>query len=268
MSILITVVIVFAAIWFAFRLNVVLGIIVSVGAVAVWYYSNYANLMTGRANAEFNKKNYDKAMSYYEKAYKSKGRKFTVDISYAQALLRTGNPEKALEIINKILELRVTDEIKKNAKQTRCMINYKLGNLDEAYEEAWEMFDDGFRTSNMYCLVGFLKLLKNMPIDETLEFCEKAYDYDSDNRDNVDNLIVCYLRKGDYEKAYDLAKDLTNAFPEFVEGWYHGAIALKNLGNIDEAAEYASKIKDCTRTYMTTVSQEQVDSLLSELQKN
>jgi len=265
MNILLKVVLVFAVVFFAFKFNVLLGFAVMIATGAYIYFSNRAAYMAGRANAEFNKKNYDKAMELYEKAYNSKNRKFTVDISYAQALMRMGKPDKALEIINAILGLRITKELRTSAKMTRCMINYKLGEFQEAYEEASEMFEDGFRTSNMYCLVGLLMLALDKPIDETMRFCEEAYDYDSDNRDNVDNLIVCCLKTGDYKRAAELAEGIVEEHPLFVEGWYHGALALKGLGNRAKALEYANKIEGCNRTFMTTVSEEEVQKLIKEL---
>ena len=268
MSGLFTILLIFIVTILAFRMNLFLGIAALIITAIAIYKKYHTEYLVGRANAEFAKKNYDKAFKYYEKAYKSKSRKFTVDISYALALTRAGNPEKALKIINDILSLRVTDEIKKKAKESRCIINYRLGNNEEAYEEATELFDEGYRTSNMYCIIGYLKLLLNHPIEETYKFCQKAYEYDSDNRDNVDNLAVCCLRLGDYEKAAELGEELIENFPKFVEGWYHAALAQEKLGNFKKAREYAGKIKDCDRTIMTTISESEAENLVKRLDEN
>ncbi|MBQ7974798.1 MAG: hypothetical protein IJ300_03845, partial [Clostridia bacterium] len=180
--------------------------------------------------------------------------------------LRTGDPQKALEIINKLLSLsHLKPEIKLLAKQTRVLINYKLGDLDEAYSEAKEMFEDGYTTSNMYCLIGLLMIAKNEPIEETLEFCEKAYDYDSDNRDNVDNLLVCYIKTSNFEKTKELADSLTEEYPSFVEGWYHCAQAYAGTGDSAKALECLAKAKEGDRSFLTTVSEEEIESLEAKL---
>ena len=70
MNMLISAAVVFAICFFAFKFNAMLGILVLVAMGAYLFYSNYAAYMAGRANAEFNKKNFDKAMALYEKAYK------------------------------------------------------------------------------------------------------------------------------------------------------------------------------------------------------
>ncbi len=267
MSALINLVLIVIAIYFSFKFHIILGFAAVVILAIIGWISNYPRITHGRANAEFNNRNFDKAMSLYKKAYKSGHRKYDVDISYAQALLRLGEPEKALKILNDLLGLRITKELRRPATQARCMVYYKLGRLDEAYEDALELFEDGYTTSNMYCLIGLLMLEKNEPIDKTLEFCEKAFDYDSDNRDNVDNLLVCYIKMHNLEKAKELADILTDAHPNFIEGWYHSAEVYYMLGNIEKTRDNLDHIKDCYRSYMTTVSEDEINALYEKLDK-
>ncbi len=253
-------------IFLSFKFNFFAGIGVVALIIAIVAFMNYPKFLLGRANAEFGQKNYDKAFKFYEKAYKSGIRKLDVDLSYAQALLRTGNPQKAAEIVNKLIAIPgLKKEYKLFAKQTRILINYKQGELEEAYEEAMEMFEDGYTTSNMYCLIGLLMLAKDEPLDVTLAFCEKAYDYDSDNRDNVDNLLVCYIRKGDFDKARELTDELTEKYPLFVEGWYHSAQVYAALGDNAKALECIEKAKDSDRSFLTTVSENEIETLETKL---
>ncbi len=254
------------ATYFAFKFNVILGIVVLALILLLLYKINYAAFFEMKANMEFQNGNIQNALKLYEKAYNSKNRKFSVDVSYARALLRSGNTEKALELMNNILSLSLSKEMKTTAKQTRCLINYKLGNIDEAYEEAYELYYDyNFTTSNMRGLMGFMMLLKGVPMDETIKFCEEAYDYDSDNRDIVDNLAVCCYKTKDYKKGLELCEDLTDEHPKFVEGWYHGAQMLSALGEKKRALEWLEKITECNRTGMTTVSEEEIDELKKQL---
>ena len=249
-------------IFIGFKFNLFVGLAITAVLIAVVVHLNYPKYLLGRANAEFNQKNYDTAFELYEKAYKSNVRKFDVDLSYAQALLRTGKPDKALEIVNKLIPMTgLKKEYKLFAKQTRVMINYKLGDIEEAYEEATEMFEDGYTTSNMYCLVGLLMLAKGEPLEETTAFCEKAYDYDSDNRDNVDNLLVCCIKNGDFERANELANELTEEFPAFIEGWYHFAQVCYATGDNAKALECLEKAKEGDRSFLTTVSIGEIEAL-------
>lgn len=250
----------------SFKYSLLAGLAVVAIIIAIVAFNNYPKYLLGRANAEFGQKNYDKAFALYEKAYKSGIRKKDVDISYAQALLRSGNPEKALGIVNKLNSMvSLEREYKLLSKQTRVLINYKLGNLDEAYEEAIEMFEDGYTTSNMYCLVGLLMIAKGEPLDKTLAFCEKAYDYDSDNRDNVDNLLVCYIKNGDFEKAKGLAEEITENYPTFVEGWYHAAQVYNAIGDTSKARDSIEKAKSAERSYLTTVSEKEIEDFEAKL---
>lgn len=254
-----------ACIYITAKVNALIGLLCFVGVIYFILKKSYPAYMCARANAEFLKKNYQKAFRMYEKAYKSKNRKFTVDLAYSQALLRYGMPEKALDVLDKILYLRLTNEIKFPAKQTRSLIYYKLGRTQEAYEEAKELFEDGYTTSNMYCLVGLMMLANNESIDETLAFCEKAYDYDNENRDIIDNLLVCYIKTNNLEKAKELSDIIIKEHPTFVEAWYHAAQVSYMLGDNKKAYEYLENIKNCERSFLTTVSEEDVENFKSKV---
>ena len=197
-------------------------------------------------------------------------------------LNRTSEIEKLIEELEELEDLLTNDrKIKKIISKQLSEIAKKYGidrktelvseteavqyTVEETVEEAIELFDDGYTISNMYCLVGLLMIATNKPLDETTAFCEKAYDYDCDNRDIVDNLLVCYIKNKNYEKATELSKILTEQYPLFIEGWYHTALMYYNMGDNTEAKYALSKIKDCDRTYMTTISEEAVAELENKL---
>ena len=265
MNALLNLIIIVAIFYFSFKLHFIAGILATIVLIAIGYISNYPTIMHSRANAEFVNGNIDKAMELYKKAYKSNHRKYKVDISYAQALLKIGKPQEALDVLNNILGLRITNELRRPAKLIRCMVYYKLGKLDEAYEEALELFEDGYTTSNMYSVVGLLMLEKGEPIEKTTEFCRKAYDYDSDNRDNIDNLLACYIKTKNINEAMPLVEELVENHPTFVEGWYHAAQVYVIANELDKAKAALAKIDDCTRTYMTTISEEEIRQLSEQI---
>ncbi len=262
MGLLVKLLIVAAGAYFAFKMHIAFGFAFLILAVAYLYFSNYSNLMSGRANAEYTSGNYDKALFYFEKAIK-RGRPSLINyIGYALMLLRCGKPDDALTQINKVLStMNLPRNIKLQAKQIRSLINYKLGNFDEAYEEASEIYEDGYQTSNMRALLGLLMLNTNASCEEVLKFCEDAYDYDSDNRDIVDNYLIALINSGKLDKAEEISEELLEMAPDFVESYYHSALLYQKLGDNKRAKELLEKISDCDRNNMTTVSEEEIENL-------
>ena len=111
-----------------------------------------------------------------------------------------------------------------------------------------------------------MKLATNQPIDEVFQLCEEAYDYNADDRDIVDNLAWAFIKKGDFEKARELCDMMLEKFPAFTEAYYHGAICYSKLGNVEKAKELLELIDtNCRRTYLTTVSVDEIKELKQSL---
>ena len=255
-----------AAIYFAFKINIIFGLIVIAALLLFIYTTYYSQYMAMRANAIYNNGDAELAIKYYKKAIASKNHKFDTVLGYAMLLLRTGNPDEAMKQVNYVLSYsNLKKEIKLRAKQIRSLINYKLGETDEALEEANELFEDGYTTSDMHCIIGLFMIEAKKPWDEILAFCEKAYDYDEDNRDIVDNYLVALIETGNLEKAKELSDKLIEMAPQFVEAYYHSALLYKKLGDNKKALEILEKTPDCKRTYMTTVSEKDIEVLKASL---
>lgn len=262
MGTLIKLIIAIGAIVVAFKINVILGIFAIIFVIYYLYTSNYSEYLAMRANALYNNGDTEQALLYYKKAVSRKTHKFDTVLGYAMLLLRTGNPNDALEQVNYVLSFsNLVRDIKLRAKQIRSLINYKLGDVDEALLEATELFEDGYTTSDMHCIVGLYMIEAKKPWDEVLAFCEKAYDYDADNRDILDNYLVALIKTGNLEKAKEILAELLRLAPKFVEAHYHGAMLYNKLGDNKKAKELLEKIPDCKRTYMTTVSEEEIKEL-------
>ena len=216
-------------------------------------------------NKAFSENRPSDAIKWYKKAAATKRADDKIMVGYGTLLLRTGNPVEAEKIFDAIVcKKSAKSEDKSRAKQFRSLCYYKQGRMDEAMEDAKELFAE-YRTTINYGIMGLFMAVSGTPDDELLKFCLEAYEYNSDDRDLVDNLVVAYLRGKNYEEAKKLCEELVENHPQFIEGFYHGAIAELNLGNKEKAAEYLEKINDCRRTYMTTVSQEDIEKLKAEL---
>lgn len=253
---------------FALKFNLWLGVAVLAALLAYLVYSNIPAFYTAKGNRAYQAGDEETAREWYKKAYDTGKTNVKFKTSYAYLLLRTGRADEAEAVLDPIIRVKALDAAKKNmAKQQRCMVYYKQGRIDEAIEEAMELYNEGYKTTNLYGMLGFFMLLTDKPLDETLEMCEEAYDFNKEDRDILDNLSLCYYKLGRYEDAEKISDELLENYDEFVEGYYHGAqIALK-LGKKEKAAEYAAKLDGCKRSSMTTVTEEEVEKLKQEVSK-
>lgn len=249
---------------FAFKKSIILGILCLLAAAAYLAYTIYPKIIAAKGQQAFAEGDYENAKLYSEKVYKRMN--FNQRVSYAYMLIRMGEYDRGLEILDAYISLRNLDPKDKNtAKRQRCLAYYKLGRYKEALREALEVRDAGYTTNTLYGLIGMLMLVLNRDLDETTKLCEEAYDYDEDDRDIQDNVSICYYLQGDYDMAKEINGYVREENPEFIEGYYHGAqIAIKR-GEYKEARELLDKISSCKRTEMTTVTVEAVEALSKEV---
>lgn len=201
------------------------------------------------------------ARLYYKKALKCSKYNFKTQMEYVYIIMRTGDFEEALNVMNKLLSYKMEPKNRNLATIQRCMCYYKTGNLEEAYKDAQELYDDGYRSIMLYGLLGYFKILKAPLADETFEFCTEAYEYADDDRDICDNLLICYYNRGEYNKAKEISDAVLEKEPMFVEAWYHGAQIDIALGDYKSAREKLDRIADCNRSPMTTIPEKDVEKL-------
>ena len=205
----------------------------------------------------------DKAVSGYKKAAEIFGGNKQYKVEYALVLMRLGEYKEAETVLTElILDRSLPQKNKINAKTYRAMARLKQGRKDEAIEEMDELFETS-KTTITYGMMGYLKQLDGQA---ELDLCKEAYEYNSDDRDICDNLLVAYIRTGDYESADGIAKDLREKFPQFLEGFYHSALLELKKGNRKAAAEYLDKTADCITSKLTTISEEDIEKLRKEIE--
>lgn len=246
----------------AYNFNLYLGIGLTLAVIIYGIYKyipTYYGVQAGRA---YQAGNYELSRDLYKKAMDTGRPKFQIRINYAHVLMRTGNLDEAESVLDYILRFKgVKPEHKNVARQQRCLVYYRQGRLDEAISEAEELYESGYKNTNMYGMIGYFKILTAPKAKETLDFCVEAYEYNDEDRDIMDNLSICYYNLGDYEKAKEISDKLMESNPNFIEAFYHGAQILDKLGDYKTAAEYLDKISECSRSDMTTVSEQQVEEL-------
>ncbi len=251
-----------------FVINKWLGIAALACAIIYAVYTLIPSIYANRGNVEFSQGNDEEALKWYKKAVDTKHANVIIRASYAFLLLKTGHPEDAETVLNLILMSKNLPANKRNiAKQHRCMVYYKLGRLDEAIEEAEELFEN-YKNSAVYGMLGYFKILNGDDLNETLNFCLEAYDFNSDDRDILDNLSIVYYKLGQYDKAKEISDKLIKTAPKFIEAFYHGAQIREKCGDTEGALELLENIEDCQRSYLTTVSEEEIESLKKILQNS
>ncbi len=253
-------------VFFCYGFGKIVGTSALIIAVSYTIYLNLPAFIAIKGNKELNNKNLEGGYDYYKKAYKTNRASADIRLTYGMLALRCGKADEAVTVFNElILNYKIKPNIKNQAKQYRALAFYKLGQTEDALDEAEEIFDK-YKNTTSYGLLCYLKLATNQPIEEVLPLCKEAYEYNSDDRDIVDNLAFAYIKNNEYEKARELTDKMIEDYPTFTEAYYHGAIACSKIGDIKKAKELLDLIdKNCTSTYLTTVSREDIENLKNSL---
>ncbi len=250
-----------------YNVSKTLFLVAIIALVIYCIYLAIPNFHIIKAQRALGEGDYKRAIRSFKKAIATKRVGAEVKINYAYTLMRVGEFDRAESVLNDIIRYDKSkkDDIKNAAKQQLCMVYYKQGRMREAIADAYKMFNDGYKNSNLYAMLGYFKILNNEPIDDVTRFCEEAYEYNSDNRDIIDNLSICYYKQRRYEEAKELSDTILEKNPQFVEAYYHGAQIAIKCGDLERAKELAQKIDSCNRSCMTTVSVEEVEKLKREV---
>ncbi len=262
---MLTYVILIILIYFGFSYGVLEGSIITLIVLGFTIYKALPTVWSMLGSRAYNSDDMKNTQKYYDKAVGSGRASANIYTSYVLMLMRMGELQKAYKIVSEALASPKLKKLDKYVlKEYRTLIYFKQGNAEEALSDAKEIFES-YKNTTIYSLLGYLMLACDEPIDETLEFCLEAYDFNSDDRDIVDNLALAYYKKGELQKAKELADALLEMSPSFVEAHYHSALIAKAMGNTEAAKAHLAGIDDCIRTALTTVSEEEIESLKASL---
>lgn len=262
---MLTYVIFILLIYFGFSCGVLEGVIVTLLSLGFLVYKLMPTIWSMLGTRAYNSDDMAGTQKYYDKAVDSGRASANIYTSYVLMLMRMGEIGKAKKIAtNAIASPKLKKAEKYVLKEYRTLIYYKEGNTEEALNDAKEIFD-AYKNTTIYSLLGYLMLACDEPIDETFKFCLEAYDFNSDDRDIVDNLALAYYKKGELDKAKEYADKLLEMSPSFVEAHYHSALIAKAMGDIKGAKAHLDGIDECIRTALTTVSEEEIESLKATL---
>lgn len=253
-------------IFWSYTVHIIFGVVVSIGLIIFGLYSYLPTIYRIKGKRCFADADYKGAKTMFSKMMKTGRANVDMQMEYSYILLRTGDVDEAARVANNVLCNKVKPEFRGRAILQRCMCYYKQGNFEEALDDATELYEDGYRSMILYGMLGYFKIVQNPMSEETFEFCKEAYDYADDDRDICDNLLICHYNRGEYEEAKKISDTVLEKNPKFVEAWYHAAQIDDKLGNYDDALAKIAKIDECNRSFMTTISEDEVKQLKEKIE--
>lgn len=203
-----------------------------------------------------NQKNYVEGLNYLEKAV-AKGVTPSQEIGAAYAEVKFGDIRKAETKINMVLlNGKVPQNMKNEARCVLAIINIAKGNLNSAREIMDKMYDN-FKTTKFYSTYGYLAILSG-DMEFAKKINEEAYDYNSDNAVICDNYGLYLYNAGEYEKAKEIYEKITEKELKFPEGYYNYANVLIKMDQIEKAKEMLEKALSMEYFGVTTIKKEEV----------
>ena len=261
-----TIILAVAVINAALKFGVLGGIctfVVVIGLI-VFVYRNSIRVIIAQMTFD---KDHEKGFMWFEKAYRTGRMKTNSALFYAYLLLRDGKLEISEKMINDILAERRADLSRAdylNAKLNRALIRWKSADLDTAIEMVREIYDENFRTTAIYGVLGYLYMEKG-EYHKAMEINKEAVEYNGDDKIIMDNYALNFIYLGDEDKSEELYLSLLEKEPDFIEPYYNYGTLLEKRGDIKKAKEYYKKALTYKEKFLSTVSHDEIRKRLDLL---
>lgn len=231
-------------------------------------FSKISRFITAyKAGVAICKKDYDKALSIYEKACKKDIPDQDIVIKYADLAIYCGKKDLCEQVLNMIDYFDIDDPLLKNAyRRTEGLLVWKKGDINKAIDIYKELLSEG-EHSTVYETLGYLLIVAKR-YDEALKTNEAAYEYNKDNNVIMDNLAESYYYTNQKDKAKELyelmfSKD-EKSIPNFAESYYYYGLILKEENNTDEANKYFKKGLEMRESYLSTLKKGMIEKEITE----
>ena len=249
--------------WLYATSGIIVGLVATIILLFVLYVKKFTSLCMLFGYRKYAVGEIDESLKWFARGYKH-GMNVNQKVTYSYYLLREGEVDTCEAVLSSILGFSgAKPEERYLAKSHHALLLMKTGREDEALEELLEIFPV-YKNSVMYGSLGYLYIL-NGDMKKAEEFNLEAYEYNSEDKVILDNMVQVYNILGDSQKAFSYAEKLMEKNPAFIEGYYNAALAAKNIGKTELAIKYLEKTETIPTTFLSNVSHEQVDKLLEEL---
>ncbi len=223
-----------------------------------------------KARVQMNTGNEEKGLELLAKLMEKKKVNIDMKVFYAFYLMKNGDFKKARLVFDNLI-FPFEEQIKKSSKDTKVQVkqNYALllwkeGKLEEAIKITEEIIKD-YKNTVVYGNLGYFYVLSKS--EKALEFNLEAYDFASDDAVILDNLGFSYYLAGDLEKAEEMYEKIHSAknTPSFPEAYYnYGLVALKK-GDKEKAKELFEEALLQKFSYLSDLDKETVEKAIENL---
>ncbi len=244
--------------------NMLGGILLAILIIAYLVYRRRVAFSIGFAMKNFNQGERDKAMKWFDRAYKM-GMKFDEKMTYVYYLLREGRTDKCDQVLSAILNFAGTKPDQRNrAKSMHALILLKKGRVYEAVEELEDIFPN-YKTTAVYGSLGFAYLVQGN-MQKAQEFNVEAYDFNADDAVILDNMLQTHAKCGRFTEAYEISAKLMEKNPAFREAYYDTAVVEYQLGKNEDALSHLRKALTIPTSFLTTVSDDIIELMMTRIE--
>jgi len=248
----------------AWKINIWLGAAVFLIYLAGLAYYNRPLIysMIGSRNYMLGKTG--EALKWFKKAHETKRAGARISVSYAYILLKNGDLAASEDILRQVINSSPRAEDVPYIKSILALVLWKKGELDNAVDMLEEVIKT-YKTTSVYGSLGYLLILQG-DLEKALKFNLEAYDYNSSDKIIQDNLAQNYYLLGMYDKAEEIYKPLLESNPSFPEPYYNYGLLLEKTGETGRALEFIKKALDYKFTYLSSITREEVESKIREIE--
>lgn len=206
----------------------------------------------------------EKAISCYETALKYNTKNAIVLYNYAIVLLQNGNPEKALELLEKSRALNKKPLFEKLIILAISSCYWKTNRIEDAInilENLRKNYE--YVSPEALTTLGYFYML-NKEFEKALEISEMALGDEKNYSSAWDNIGQIYFFQNDYKNAKENFLKSIEFNPYSVDSLYYLGILEEFENNNDKAKEYFERASKCRITALNTINKE---DLLEKLNK-
>lgn len=223
-------------------------------------------LLVWRATQLISKGKVKEGLEVFCKACRFKKVEPFTKIRYAFTELKLGDVQKAGQMLSQIIaDPKVSSGMKYEAKAVFALVLYKEGSPEKAKEMMNEVYAN-YKTTNVYCTLGYLYNLLNDPKD-AVAFSEEAMEYNDEHPVLLDNYGQALYLDGQYDKALEVYETLMPKKPKFPEAYYNYALVLQQKGDCENAVKALEQAIQCSFNNLSTISKEEVCDFLEKMKQ-
>ena len=252
-------------VFFAFTVNIFVGIIAVIALFYVYGYLNRYATITKRAMDASSRGKQREALQLMEEAYKLNPKHPAVLANYSYLLLKSNQVDKAEDMLETLKKQNKIDKLLPNITMTQSLIRWKQGKLDEAISILEEL-QSKMQTTVLYGSLGYFYIEKG-DLDRALDYNLQALDYNDSDAIILDNLLLTYILREEWDKADEISEKLMALSPKFPEAYYHDGLLKEHHGDLSGALSRYDTALNKSFSAVSTESRSKIEQHRDQLAK-